>query len=75
MEEFDTSGIGAHPNWPDRFFCRLVDSYLAETKNSGALVGQARAFLLSARGLRDFALPVMEAVAADVDAASRLLKA
>jgi aminoglycoside 3-N-acetyltransferase len=68
MEEFDTSGIGAHPNWPDRFFCRLVDSYLAETKNSGALVGEARAFLLSARGLRDFALPVMEGLAADVDA-------
>ena len=25
MEEFDTSD-GAHPNWPDRFFARLVDT-------------------------------------------------
>ena len=24
MEEFDTSEKGAHPNWPDRFFARLV---------------------------------------------------
>jgi aminoglycoside 3-N-acetyltransferase len=28
MEEFDTSGDGAHANWPDRFFAKIVDSFL-----------------------------------------------
>ena len=73
MEEFDTSGAGAHANWPDRLFARLVDTYLAQTGNSGGLVGDAAAFVLSARGLRDFSLPVMKAIAADASAASSLL--
>jgi aminoglycoside N3'-acetyltransferase len=72
MEEFDTSGAGVHPNWPDLFFARLVDSYLRETHNSGGQVGDAPAFLLSAQGLRDFALPVMRAVAVDAGAVSML---
>ena len=72
MEEFDTSA-GAHANWPDRFFARLVDTYLAETGNSGGMVGDARSFLLSSRGLCDFALPLMRAIAADPHAASTLL--
>ena len=63
MEEFDTSGQGAHPNWPDRFFSQLVDGYLAKTGNSGGRVGNAESYLLSARGLLDFSLPVMESVA------------
>ena len=75
MEEFDTSGAGVHSNWPDRFFARLVDTYLAQTGNSGGVVGDAAAFVLSSRGLRDFSLLVMQAVAADADAASRLLSA
>jgi aminoglycoside 3-N-acetyltransferase len=75
MEEFDTSGAGAHANWPDRFFARLVDTYLATTGNAGGHVGNARAFLLSARGLRDFALPVMQGIAADRLAAATFLKA
>jgi aminoglycoside 3-N-acetyltransferase len=65
MEEFDTSGDGAHANWPDRFFAKIVDSLLVKTQNNGALVGNAMTHLLSARELLDFALPVMEAVAAD----------
>jgi aminoglycoside 3-N-acetyltransferase len=72
MKEFDSS-VGVHAHWPDRFFARLVDTYLAETANEGGRVGDARAFLLSARGLCDFAMPVMQAIAADADAASRLL--
>jgi aminoglycoside 3-N-acetyltransferase len=64
MEEVDTSGDG-HPNWPDRFFARLVDTWLARTGNSGGYVGNARCFLLDARGLLDLALDVMTAVAAD----------
>jgi aminoglycoside 3-N-acetyltransferase len=65
MEEFDTSGDGAHANWPDRFFAKIVDSLLVKTENNGALVGNAMTHIVSARELLDFALPVMEAVAAD----------
>ena len=75
MEEFDTSGAGVHSNWPDRFFARLVDTYLAQTGNSGGVVGDAAAFVLSSSGLRDFSLSVMQAVAADANAVSRLLSA
>lgn len=74
MEEFDTSGDGVHANWPDRFFARIVDSYLGATKNGGGRVGDAWCHLLSARGLLEFALPVMERVAADRGAADELLE-
>lgn len=73
VEEFDTSGAGVHANWPDRFFARVVDTHLNETGNPGGHVGDAHAFLLRARALRDFALPVMQAVAADARAASMLI--
>jgi aminoglycoside 3-N-acetyltransferase len=72
MEEFDTSGEGAHANWPDRFFARLVDTYLAHTNNRGGQVGNASCFLFDARGLLEFALPVMKEVAADPAAATSL---
>jgi aminoglycoside 3-N-acetyltransferase len=71
-EEFDTSDEGAHPNWPDRFFGRLVDTYLQQTRNSGGRVGSARSFLLESRGLLALALEVMRAVAADPAAAADL---
>jgi aminoglycoside 3-N-acetyltransferase len=73
MKEFDTSE-GAHANWPDRFFSRLVDTHLARTQNVGRHVGHARCFLLDARALLEFTLPVMQAVAADLRAADRLLE-
>lgn len=66
-EEFDTSER-AHANWPDQFFARLVDAYLARTGNAGGRVGDASSVLLDARGLLDFSLRVMTAVAADPDA-------
>jgi aminoglycoside 3-N-acetyltransferase len=72
MEEFDTSE-GAHPHWPDRFFARLVDTHLAGTVNHGGRVGDAQCFLLGAKALLMFALPVMQSVAADPRAAARLL--
>jgi aminoglycoside 3-N-acetyltransferase len=75
MEEFDSSGAGAHPNWPERFFGRVVDTYLKQTSNAGALVGDARAFLVDARGLLEFALEVMRAIAHDAGAAHELLDA
>ena len=46
MKEVDTSGEGAHPHWPDRFFARIVDTYLEQSNNRGGLVGNAQAFLI-----------------------------
>jgi aminoglycoside 3-N-acetyltransferase len=74
MEEFDTSGDGVHANWPDRFFARIVDAYLTETRNHGWRVGDALSYVLSARGLLDFAAPLMEAVAIDSRAADNFGK-
>ncbi len=71
MEEFDTSA-GAHASWPDRFFARLTDGFLAQTGNRGGRVGEAETFLLDARGLLAFALPAMQAVAANAATAAPL---
>lgn len=68
MEEFDTSN-GAHANWPDKFFAKIVDTFLESCGNRGGLVGDAPCYLLGAQGLLDFALPVMKAIAADPRAA------
>jgi aminoglycoside 3-N-acetyltransferase len=73
MEEVDTSDEGAHPHWPARFFARIVDTYCEQTMNPGGDVGNARSYLLDARGLLVFALTVMTEVAADPRAADRLL--
>jgi len=70
QEEFDTAN-GVHANWPDRFFERITDAYLSHTGNRGGLVGNAASVLFSSRGLFEFALPIMTAVAADPDAAPR----
>jgi aminoglycoside 3-N-acetyltransferase len=72
MEEFDTSNEGVHPNWPDRFFSRLVDTYLAQTNTEGGQVGDARSFLLGSPGLLEFALPIMKALATDLRVATSL---
>ena len=63
MAEVDSSGDGAHANWPDRFFATLVDGYLAATGNHGGRVGDAPSYLLSSRGLLEYARPIMERVA------------
>ncbi len=72
MEEFDTSGDGVHANWPDRFFAKIVDSLLCKTSNNGVRVGDALTYVLNARELLNFALPIMKAVAADPLAAESL---
>jgi aminoglycoside 3-N-acetyltransferase len=64
MAEIDTSGNGAHENWPDRFFSQIVDGYLAHAGNEGGLVGNARSFLFPARALLEVALREMTRVAA-----------
>lgn len=63
MEEFNTAGDGVHPNWPDQFFTEITDGYLAQTANHGGTIGDAKSYLMSARGLLDFALPIMIDVA------------
>jgi aminoglycoside 3-N-acetyltransferase len=73
MEEFDSSDAGAHPNWPSRFFARLVDTHLRKTNNPGGAVGDAHAVLLDARALLSFALTAMQSIAADPRAAASLL--
>jgi aminoglycoside 3-N-acetyltransferase len=70
--EFDTAD-GAHAHWPDRFFARIVDAHLARTGNAGGRVGDARSYVIDARGLLSFAIEVMTAVARDRDAADALL--
>ncbi len=72
MAEFDTSGAGVHPNWPDRFFARIVDGYLSAAGNRGGLVGNAWCHLLPARELLGYARPVMERVGLDRNAADAL---
>jgi aminoglycoside 3-N-acetyltransferase len=72
MEEFDTSGDGAHANWPIDFFARIVGSYLTTSMNAGGPVGDAWCYLLDARGLLDFALEAMQRVAADRRAGNAL---
>ena len=65
MAEVDTSSAGAHANWPENFFAKIVDDYLTETGNGGGLVGGARSYLMAARGLFHFAQAEMERVAGD----------
>ena len=74
MAEFDTSGAGAHANWPEQFFARIVDRHLSESQNWGGPVGDAWSYLLSARELYRFARRVMEQVAVDRHAADELLR-
>jgi aminoglycoside 3-N-acetyltransferase len=72
LEEFDTSDAGAHPNWPGRFFAKIVDTYLVQAQIHSRKVGNARCYLVPASALLTFALPVMQAVAADPRAALSL---
>jgi hypothetical protein len=59
---------------PPDFFAKIVDAYLTGTGNQGARVGDAMSYVFGARGLLDFALPLMEAVALDPSAADNLSK-
>jgi aminoglycoside 3-N-acetyltransferase len=72
MAEVDTSSKGAHPNFPERFFARIVDTHLARTGNRGGRVGGADSHLFDARGLMAFAQETMTAVAVDPAGAAGL---
>jgi aminoglycoside 3-N-acetyltransferase len=65
MAEVDTS-TPAHPNWPERLFGDIVESYLAMTANTGAKVGSAQSYLIDARGLLTHALTAMRSTAGGV---------
>ena len=71
QEEVDSAN-GAHANWPDRFFARITGTYLTNQCISPRNVGDASSYLFPARGLFDFARPLMQAVAADPRAALSL---
>ncbi len=60
MAEFDTSGAGVHPSWPDRFFATIVGDYLAASANTGGRVGDAMSHVIPAADLLTFARPIME---------------
>lgn len=66
-EEFDTSGDGVHPNWPDRFFALIVDDFIARYAGteicSQGLVGNSKSVLMDAARLVAHALPIMVAQA------------
>lgn len=72
--EVDTSSRGAHPNWPDRFFARITDSFLLRSDNRGGRVGDTAAFLIPVRPFLDFARSIMERTAVDAHAANDLLE-
>ena len=56
VEEYDTS-IGIR-QWPDQFFAHIVEQYLEENNIKAMKVGNADSYLLEARKLVDFAVPV-----------------
>ena len=63
VKEIDTSGAGAHPAWPERFFSYIVNKHLAMTQNRGGRVGYAHCFLIDAKGLLTLALEEMRTLA------------
>ena len=63
MAEVDT-GEKAHENWPEGFFAQIVDAFLESTGNEGGPVGNARSYVIPARGLLEHALTEMQRVAA-----------
>jgi aminoglycoside 3-N-acetyltransferase len=71
QEEVD-SADGAHAHWPDRFFAKITDTFLTNEGVSPWRVGDATSYLFSASRLLAFAVPLMEAVAADAKAADDL---
>jgi aminoglycoside 3-N-acetyltransferase len=62
-EEFDTSGQGVHPNWPERFFGLIVDDFIARYAGtefcSHGVVGNSQSVLMDAARLVAHTLPIM----------------
>jgi len=62
-EEFDTSGMGVHPNWPQAGFALIVDDFISKSVGTSVckkgFVGSAETVLLDAQALVSHALPIM----------------
>jgi aminoglycoside 3-N-acetyltransferase len=62
-EEFDTSSIGVHPNWPLDAFAQIVNDFVTSASGTPACrrgrVGRAESVLLDAGSLVDHAVPIM----------------
>lgn len=62
-EEFDTSGQGVHPNWPERFFALIVDGFIARYAGTAfcsvGRIGDSESVLMDAAKLVGHALPIM----------------
>lgn len=56
VEEYDTS-IGIR-RWPDRFFATILDNYLKGHDIHPKNVGKANSYLIDAKSLVDFAIPI-----------------
>lgn len=67
-EEFNTSDEGVHANWPDRFFAKIVDAFIAANRGTGLChmgkAGDAETFVIDAAALVRHAVPIMVAQAA-----------
>jgi len=62
-EEFDTGDRGAHPSWPELFFARIVDDFIARHLGtelcSRGTVGDADSVRMDAAQLVAHAMPIM----------------
>lgn len=65
VEEYDTS-IGIK-QWPDRFFADILDRHITESHIKSSKIGNADSYLIEAKPLVDFTVPVF------IDAASKYI--
>ena len=63
VEEVNTSGDGAHQNWPERFFAQIVDGFTSSHAVPHGLVGNADTYVLETASLLPYAAARMRQVA------------
>lgn len=66
MEEYD-SATGIR-DWPDRFFAFIVEQYIQSRNLKAGLLGGASTYVLDAKDLVQFAVPIMVETANELDA-------
>jgi aminoglycoside 3-N-acetyltransferase len=66
FEEYD-SAAGIR-DWPRRFFADIMRSFLAKPHVRKGLIGDAHCYLIDARALVEFAIPIMVETARRIDA-------
>ena len=65
VEDFDSS-VGMC-NWPDRFFCTILEMFIDASKPMCGFIGNAQTYLLNANELVKFAIPIMVETAKTID--------